>query len=132
MLTVSVCAGAQSVKIVIDKEGMPSRYLGETKDKYHVEVQDDAWISKDGCRVEIWSPEMGKGCLSPKKSPGTVNIRQRPDAKSPIVAKMVAVEYELPDLGECMGKTGNWYKVSYAGKTGYVLADLVVWDPLCI
>lgn len=121
---------AQSAKVVIDSKGNARRYLEENDSCYHIEVQDDVWISKKGCLVELWSASKGQGYLIMNNF-GTVNIRQHPHLKAKVIERITWVE-DLPECMPCLGKVKGWYKVkSPNGKTGFVSAELVTWDSIC-
>ena len=134
MMTISMgFAQENRAKVVVDKDGgILGHFVRETADAYIANPLD--WevtcLKSDGCRVEVWTPEQGKGivCRKAERS-GNINVRQRPDLKSAVVAK-IPDNFDYPDcLYDCLGKENGWYKIKIDGKVGYVREDMVDWGP---
>ena len=68
-----------------------------------------------------------KDYITKKQDNGTVNIRQRPDAKAPVVGQLVRERGYIPDSAKCLGVENGWYRVDYNGTTGYVKASVAYW-----
>ena len=131
MMTSMSFAQKDMCKVVVDKEGgILGHFVRETADAYIANPLD--WevtcLKSDGCRVEVWTPEQGKGIVCRKaERKGNINVRQRPDIQSPVVAK-IPDKFDYPDcLYECLGKENGWYKIKIDGKVGYVREDMVDW-----
>ena len=136
MLLAFVCstvlfAQENSCKVVVDKDGgVMGRYVRETQTAYIANPLDWEVECKkaEGYRVEIWTPEKGKGIVCRKtERKGNINVRQRPDINSPVVAK-IPDKLDYPDcLYDCIGKENGWFKIKINGKVGYVREDMVDW-----
>lgn len=130
-----VTANAQtnSLKVVVNDEGsLVGRYVRETKTTYIANPVDrEEEVPKKGCRVEIWTPEKGKGFVGRKDHVrGNINVRKRPTTNSAIIDKITEADgmKDYPDcFFDCVGKSGRWFKISIRGKVGYVREDLVDW-----
>ena len=124
-------AQENSCKVVVDKDGgVMGRYVRETQTAYIANPLDWEVECKkaEGYRVEIWTPEKGKGIVCRKtERKGNINVRQRPDINSPVVAK-IPDKFDYPDcLYDCIGKENGWFKIKINGKVGYVREDMVDW-----
>lgn len=125
----TICAHAQSGKVVIGKGGIEARYLGESKTMYHCGVQDDFWISKTKARVIVYRAVKGQGFVIPNFE--KVLVYQQP-RKSKVLAIIVTPQGDLPDCYRCLGVVNNYYKVqTVRGIVGYVLKSRFFWDSIC-
>lgn len=116
------------VKMVIGPDGRACEYIGETADKYHVMCQDDGWVDKKTHRIEIWSPEKGKGWVCCRKADGKVNIYKSADAKSAVVGQLTNTKGYIPESAACLGLEKGWYKVNKDGVVGYVKTRTAWWS----
>ena len=126
-------AGAQSMKVVLDKNGeVLGRYVRTNATTYTACLQDDYEVPKAGNRVVTFSAVNGDGIVyrHPDRN-GNINVRKGPSIKSAVVAKIPDTGYDLPDPYDCLGKVNGWYKIKIDGKIGYVREDLVCWDAIC-
>lgn len=126
-------AGAQSMKVVLDKNGeVLGRYVRTNATTYTACLQDDYEVPKAGNRVVTFSAVNGDGIVyrHPDRN-GNINVRKGPSIKSAVVAKIPDTGYDLPDSYDCLGKVNGWYKIKIDGKIGYVREDLVCWDAIC-
>jgi uncharacterized protein YraI len=94
------------------------------EDEEDVPPEDD--LEEEGIPTEDDGPKMGTVNAT------TLNMRATPSSSGSIVAKLtrnaiVSITAEYSDGDKVGGVTvaGNWYKVSYNGKTGYVSADYI-------
>ena len=123
---------AQSMKVVVSGEGeVLGRLVKTNATTYSVCVQDDYDVPKAGNHVEVFSAEKGQGIVyrHPDRV-GNINVRKGPSTKTAVIAKIPDCE-DLPEPYDCLGKVNGWYKINIDGKTGYVRADLMVWDAIC-
>lgn len=126
----SLSASAQSAKVVIEPDGNRSIYLGENRTQYHVSAQDDAWISKRGCRVVTVSAAKGQGYIEAKTT-GPKKVYQSPSTKSKVIARIGTVDGMLDNQYRCLGVVNGWYKLRTGhGKVGYVLRSQFQWSPI--
>ncbi len=129
------CVNAQknSMKVVVTDDGsLVGRYVRQTDTTYIANPLDwEVEVSKKSSRVEIWTPEKGKGFVVRKdRVRGNINVRKQPSIKSAIIDKITEADgqKDYPDcFFDCLGKTGEWFKISIRGKEGYVREDLVDW-----
>ena len=130
VLLLAIVANAQSAKVVLGSDGSEAIYLGESKTNYHVEIQDDGWVSKKGHKVVIYKAENGKGIVTPKNFGKTI-LRSQPSAKSKIAGYILYEEGYIPEVAFCLGKINGWYKVKTEnGHVGYVPESQVTWNPI--
>ena len=130
-----LAAGAQSnsQKVVVDSEGgLVGRYVRQTAKTYIANPLDwEVEVPKKGHRVEIWTPEKGKGFVYRRDGVhGNINVRKGPSTRTAVVAQITEEDSakDYPDCAfDCKGKTNGWYKISIKGKVGYVRQDLVEW-----
>lgn len=126
-------AQSNSLKVVVTDDGMlVGRYVRQTATTYIANPVDwEEEVPKKGYRVEVWTPEKGKGFVVRKSEVrGNINVRKQPSIKSAIVDKITEADgqKDYPDCSfDCLGKTGEWFKISIRGKVGYVRQDLVDW-----
>lgn len=119
-----------SGKVVVSKSGEESgRYIGKVGNNYLVSIQDYGLVSKDDYVIKEVSARNGEGCLVLKGN-STVNVRQRPTTESAVIAKIKDEEGELPEVYPCLGMADGWFRIKVGNKTGYVRADLMLWDSI--
>lgn len=132
MLTVNA-QWNNSLKVVVTSDGMlVGRYVRQTATTYVANPVDwEVEVPKKGHRVEVWTPEKGKGFVVRRDGvTGNINVRKGPSTKTAVVTQITEADSEkdYPDnVFECRGKTNGWYKISIKGKVGYVRQDLVEW-----
>ena len=126
-------AQTNSLKVVVSDDGLlVGRYVRQTDTTYIANPVDwEEEVPKKGFRVEVWTPEKGKGFVGRKDHVrGNINVRKQPSIKSAIIDKITEADgqKDYPDcFFDCLGKTGEWFKISIRGKVGYVRQDLVDW-----
>ncbi len=126
-------AQKESMKVVVNSEGMlVGRYMRQTATTYIANPLDwEEEVPKKGYRVEIWTPEKGKGFVYRQDGvKGNLNVRKGPSTKYAVVAQITEedTDKDYPDcVFDCLGKIKGWYKISIKGKVGYVREDLVDW-----
>lgn len=124
---------ADRLKVVVTKDGsLLGRYVRETATTYIANPLDwETEVSKKEARVEIWTPEKGKGFVYRADGvTGNINVRKGPSTKTAVVAKITEEDSkkDYPDFTfDCLGKKNGWYKIRIKGKVGYVREDLVDW-----
>lgn len=134
----SQSARRNSQLVVVDGQGSEMRYIGTCGNQYLVEVQDYGLVPRAGHKLELYSVEDGKGWLIIAPEYTGVNIRERPNAKSPIVTTIHSEEGELPEAYRCLGLIKDddpeqwkmWYYIQVGEKKGYVNANLMLWDAI--
>ena len=130
-----LAAGAQSnsQKVVVDSEGgLVGRYVRQTAKTYIANPLDwEVEVPKKGHRVEIWTPEKGKGFVERQSGvTGNINVRKGPSTRTAVVCQITEEDSnkDFPEcVFECLGKKNGWYKIKIKGKVGYVRQDLVSW-----
>lgn len=130
-----LAAGAQSnsQKVVVDSEGgLVGRYVRQTATTYIANPLDwEVEVPKKGHRVEIWTPEKGKGYVERGSGiTGNINVRKGPSTRTAVVCQITEEDSNKDFPGgvfECLGKKNGWYKIKIKGKVGYVRQDLVSW-----
>ena len=122
------------LKVVVSKDGgLVGRYVRETATTLIANPVDweEEVSKKEGYRVEIWTPEKGKGFVVRRDGvKGNINVRKGPSTKTAVVAQITEEDSmkEYPDFAfDCLGKRNGWYKIRIKGKVGYVRQDLVSW-----
>ncbi len=122
-----------SMKVVVTNDGsLVGCYVRETDSTYVANPLDwEEVVSKKEGRVEIWTPEKGKGFVYRADGVrGNINVRKGPSTKTAVVAKITEEDSnkDYPDFAfDCLGKKNGWYKIKIKGKVGYVREDLVGW-----
>ncbi len=122
-----------SLKVVVSDDGMlVGRYVRQTATTYIANPVDwEEEVPKKGYRVEIWTPEKGKGFVVRKGGvKGNLNVRKGPSTRYAVVAQITEADSDkdYPDnTFRCLGKKNGWYKISIKGKVGYIRQDLVEW-----
>lgn len=121
------------MKVVVSDEGsLVGRYVRQTATTYIANPVDwEEEVPKKGYRVEVWTPEKGKGFVVRRDGvKGNINVRKGPSTHTAVVTKITEADSmkDYPDcVFDCLGKSNGWYKVSVKGKVGYVRQDLVSW-----
>ena len=121
------------LKVVVSKDGqLVGRYVRQTATTYIANPLDwEEEVPKKGYRVEVWSPENGKGFIVRADGvTGNINVRKGASTRTAVVATITEAD-SAKDYPEnsfpCIGKYKNWYKIKIKGKVGYVREDLVCW-----
>ena len=133
MGALNVQAQSNRAKVVVTKDGgLVGMYVRETKTTYIANPVDwETEVSKKEARVEIWTPEKGKGFVYRRDGvSGNINVRKGPSTRTAVVAQITEEDSkkDYPDFTfDCLGKANGWYKISIKGKVGYVRQDLVEW-----
>ena len=138
LLMAAVCvlaasAQSNSMKVVVSDDGMlVGRYVRQTDTTYVANPLDwEVVVSKEGYRVEVWTPEKGKGFVVRRDEVrGNINVRRGPSTKTPIVSTITEADgrKDYPDnTFDCLGMSNGLYKIKIKGKVGYVRQDLVEW-----
>ena len=132
-----VCAistySQNSMKVVVSNDGMlVGRYVRQTATTYIANPVDwEEEVPKKGYRVEIWTPEKGKGFVVRRPGvKGNINVRKGPSVNTAVVTKITEAdgEKDYPDCAfDCLGKVKGWYKIRIKGMVGFVRQDLVEW-----
>lgn len=126
-------AQADRMTVVVTNEGqLVGKFVRETDSTYVANPLDwEEVILKTQGRVEVWTPEKGKGFVVRKSGvTGNINVRKGPSTKTAVVAKITEADSnkDYPENSfECIGKTKGWYKIKVKGKVGYVRQDLMDW-----
>ena len=121
------------MKVVVSNDGqLVGRYVRQTPTTYIANPVDwEEEVPKTGYRVEVWTPEKGKGFVLRRSGVrGNINVRKGPSTRTAVVSTITEADSkkEYPDnTFDCLGKIKNWYKISIKGKVGYVREDLVEW-----
>ena len=135
-LMVVMAAYAQtnnSLKVVVSNDGqLVGRYVRQTATTYIANPVDwEEEVPKKGYRVEVWTPEKGKGFVIRRDGvTGNINVRKGPSTNTAVVTQITEADSnkDYPENSfRCLGKTKGWYKISIKGKVGYVRQDLVSW-----
>lgn len=132
-----VCAisaySQNSMKVVVSNDGMlVGRYVRQTATTYIANPVDwEEEVPRKGYRVEIWTPEKGKGFVVRRPGvKGNINVRKGPSVNTAVVTKITEAdgEKDYPDCAfDCLGKVKGWYKIRIKGLVGFVRQDLVEW-----
>ena len=128
-----VFSQSNSLKVVVSNDGsLVGRYVRQTATTYIANPVDwEEEVPKNGYRVEVWTPEKGKGFVMRRDEVrGNINVRKGPSIKTAVVTKITEADGEksYPDCAfDCLGKTNGWYKIRIKGHIGYVRQDLVSW-----
>ena len=130
----AISANSQnSMKVVVSNDGMlVGRYVRQTATTYIANPVDwEEEVPKKGYRVEIWTPEKGKGFVVRRPGvKGNINVRKGPSVNTAVVTKITEAdgEKDYPDCAfDCLGKVKGWYKIRIQGLVGFVRQDLVEW-----
>lgn len=113
--------------MVIDKENVARKFLGETDTTIVAGSIEESELPKADCRLETWRAEDGKGWVY--AGYGKTPVRSNPDNNAKVIATLYNPgDSEMIDGLPCLGIEGNWFKVKVKGKTGYVYMDNAFWD----
>ena len=120
-------SGGPFAKVLVsDRDGSVMGYfLGTENDSYRALLQDEYFIPKDDAHPEIWKASDGKGYVS-LTDPGTLDIHESPDAKSPVTGTLTYEDGFCPDVYECLGYSKGWFHIA----EGYVEEASVQWDAI--
>lgn len=121
--------GGPEMKVIIDDEGNPGRYIGENDTSYQGEAQDSYWIEKNKARTEIMKACEGQGILTLKDT-GRKPVFSRPDTQSDTVGTMIHEKGYVPEVYCCLGYIKGWFLADVDGIAGFIREDLVNWDPI--
>ena len=132
---VMLAANAQdnSLKVVVTNDGhVVGHYVRQTATTYIANPLDwEEEVPKKGHRVEVWTPEKGKGVVARRDGvTGNINVRKGPSTRTAVVCQIKEedCDSDFPVCTyDCLGKTKGWYKIRVKGKVGYVREDLVTW-----
>ena len=133
MCAASACAQKNSMKVVVSNDGsLIGKYVRQTNTTYIANPLDwEEEVSKKDSRVEIWTPEKGKGHVIRRDGvKGNINVRKGPSINTAVVTKITEADSnkDYPDcFFDCLGKINGWYKIRIKGIVGYVRQDLVEW-----
>lgn len=115
-------------KLIVDQNGnIVGDYAGETETTYVGFGQDEFQVPKTNHKVIEISAANGEGVVYCKKPGDVVKVYSEPSVNSTVIGNMIYESGELPLTYECMGKNGDWYKIRFNHKTGYVIDDSVEW-----
>ena len=132
VMTINAQMG-NSLKVVVSDEGrLVGRYVRQTATTYIANPLDwEEEVPKKGYRVEVWTPEKGKGFVARRDGvKGNINVRKGPSTRTAVVCKITEEDSnkDYPECTfECLGKVKGWYKIRIKGQVGYVRQDLVSW-----
>ena len=128
-LLCGMAASAQSMKMVVDKNGeVVGRYVKTNADSYTVDVQDSYDVPKAGNRVVTFSAAAGQGIVYRNQDlSGNINVRSDAKRNAPVIAQIPDPE-GVPDTYPCLGKKNGYYKIRIDGRVGYVREDVACWD----
>lgn len=114
-------------------------YLGEDKNYYWSFHGNgtNCFIPKKYAKIEIWTPAKGKGFIYFHNDSGKpIALKEAPSSSSKTIKVFHYTEDDIfcLDKGQCLGVKGEWYKVKYNNKIGYVKAKEVEWtvDFACV
>ena len=116
-------------KVIVDLNGnIIGDYVGETSTNYRGVAQDEFEVSKSNHKVIELNNENGEGVVFCKNPGDVVKVYKEPSLDAPVIGNMIYEEGYLPQTYECVDKKGNWYKIRFNHKTGYVDANSVEWS----
>ena len=116
-------------KVIVDLNGNTvGNYVRETSTTYIGIGQDSFEVSKSDYNVIVLSSENGEGVVYSKDPGVVVEVYAEPSVNSPVIGNISYASGELPLTYECLGKSGQWYKIRFNHKTGYVDVKSVKWD----
>lgn len=114
--------------IVALKDGkLLGQLMKSYDDKYLIEAQDTASVSKTGVSIEVWSAYDGAGvvCL---KTPGTRPVYSAPDTSSESVGDMVYESGMCPECYPCKGYRPGWFCIALGKSEAYIQEEYAEWD----
>ena len=122
-------ASVDKMKVVVDNRGnLVGRYVQTNQTTYTVAIQDDTEVPRLGHKIVEYRARDGQGIVYTLRT--NVNVRTKPDLKSPIICQITTKAGETPQTYPCLGKSQGWYKIKIRGTEGYVRHDLVIWDAM--
>ena len=128
-LVCCIVASAQSMKMVVDKNGEAvGRYVRTNASTYTISVQDAYDVPKAGHRVVTFSAAAGQGIVYRNQDKkGNINVRKGAYRNSTVIA--LIPEFDgVPDTYPCLGVKNGYYKIRIDGKVGYIRKDMACWD----
>ncbi len=128
-LVCCIVASAQSMKMVVDKNGeVVGRYVRTNASTYTISVQDAYDVPKAGHRVVTFSAAAGQGIVYRNQDKkGNINVRKDAYRNSTVIA--LIPEFDgVPDTYPCLGVKNGYYKIRIDGKVGYIRKDMACWD----
>ena len=115
-------ASSKSVEIVVENEKLS--FISENENWYQVTNGEETgyvmkeYVTLDKNAVKADVEANTKAYSASAKANIRVNMRELPLLKADIV-KVVGEGHDV----EITGKCGDWYQVSYSGRTGYIMAE---------
>lgn len=130
LIGMSTSIMAQSMKMIVTNNGqVVARYTRTVNNQYEGMVQDVCYYPMHGHKIVTFSAANGQGIVYRNQSrTGNINVRQAPNVKAAVVAKIADSRGMVPDTYPCLGKENGWYKIRINGKVGYVREDMAYWD----
>lgn len=108
-------------------------YQGEVKEYYLVCLGQDGpyTIPKKDSEVVTWTAAQGHGyVLLFNEKQTTVLLKAEPSDDSQTIGQIPDPD-GIPEDAECLGVSGEWYKVRYEDKTAYVRRSETEWNVNC-
>lgn len=134
LLAAGCICQAQSGKVVRDSKGnFVGRYVKTNATTYTVSLQDEYELPLEGREIVTVSAAAGQGIVYLKFDvPMPVNVLEKPAEGAGTVAQISDSPQAagLPRRYGCLGLENGYYKIRVKDVTGYVPADLMVWDSM--
>lgn len=105
-------------------------YQGETKEYYLVCLGQDGpyTIPRKDAEIITWTAAEGHGyVLMRNEKHSTVLMKAEPADDSQTIKSFPDPD-GIPECAECLAVSGEWYKVKFEGKTGYVKRTECEWN----
>lgn len=105
-------------------------YQGETKEYYLVCLGQDGpyTIPRKDAEIITWAAAEGHGyVLMRNEMHSTVLMKAKPTDDSQTIESFQDPD-GIPEYAECLAVSGDWYKVKFKGKTGYVKRTECEWS----
>lgn len=105
-------------------------YQGETKEYYLVCLGQDGpyTIPRKDAEIITWTAAEGHGyVLMCNEKHTTVLMKAKPADDSKTIESFQDPD-GIPECAECLAVSGEWYKVKFEGKTGYVKRTECEWN----
>lgn len=105
-------------------------YQGETKEYYLVCLGQDGpyTIPRKDAEIITWTAAEGHGyVLMRNEKHGTVLMKAKPTDDSQTIESFPDPD-GIPEYAECLAVSGDWYRVKFEGKTGYVKRAECEWN----
>lgn len=105
-------------------------YLGETKEYYLVCLGQDGpyTIPRKDAEIITWTAAEGHGyVLMRNEKHSTVLMKVKPTDDSQTIESFPDPD-GIPEYAECLAVSGDWYRVKFEGKTGYVKRAECEWN----